>query len=336
VFPVLVKGRKYLPIENNFERIGAGNAPGRRNNVAGVIAGENMTALKRDLVGRVGIWSPALKTTGDNADRHGEVAEAVAELDELGYGAIWLGGSPSVADAAAVVDATRRITVATGILSIWDHAAHDVAAQTAELDERAPGRFVLGLGVSHQALAPQQYAKPYSAMVAYLDALDAAPRPVPPARRVLAALGPRMLTLSAERALGAHPYLVTAEHVAQARATLRPQALLAPELKVVLAADIESARSRARDVLQMYLALPNYTGNLLRLGFTEDDFAAGGSNRLLDALFTLRGVDEARAGIDAFTDAGADHVALQVLTADGRTTLPRATWRELASALALS
>src|SRR5262249_19816690 len=155
-------------------------------------------------------------------------------------------------------DATRRVTVATGILSIWDHAPEDVAARTAEVHERAPGRFVLGLGASHRALAPERYARPYSAMAAYLDVLDAAPRPWPPAGRVRAALGPRMLRLSAERSLGAHPYLVTVDHVAQSRERLGPDALLAPELKVVLGTGRDALRSTARDTLDRYLALPNY------------------------------------------------------------------------------
>ncbi|WP_255952787.1 TIGR03620 family F420-dependent LLM class oxidoreductase [Streptomyces odontomachi] len=293
-----------------------------------------MTVINREAFGRVGIWSPALKTTGDASARRGEVEEAVAELDELGYGTIWLGGSPSVADAAAVVAATRRTTVATGILSIWQYPAQDVAEQVAQLDERAPGRFVLGLGASHEALAPGRYAKPYSTMVAYLDDLDAARHPVSAGQRVLAALGPKMLKLSAERTLGAHPYLVTVDHVAQARTTLGPKALLAPELKVVLDTDRESAGATARNVLGMYLQLPNYTSNLLRLGFTEDDFASGGSDRLLDALFVRGDVEQVKERVAAFHAAGADHVALQALPpADRATELPRDDWRELAAAL---
>jgi probable F420-dependent oxidoreductase len=293
-----------------------------------------MTVINREAFGRVGIWSPVLKTTGDAAERRGEVEEAVAELDELGYGTIWLGGSPSVADAAAVLTATRRATVATGILSIWQYPAQDVAEQVARLDEHGSGRFVLGLGASHEALAPGRYAKPYSTMVAYLDALDAAPHPVGPDRRVLAALGPKMLKLAAERTVGAHPYLVTVDHVAQARATLGPEALLAPELKVVLDTDRESAGATARHTLAMYLQLPNYTSNLLRLGFTEDDFASGGSDRLLDALFVLGDVEQVKERVHAFHAAGADHVALQALPpADRAAELPRDAWRELAGAL---
>ncbi|ALC25834.1 LLM class F420-dependent oxidoreductase [Streptomyces sp. CFMR 7] len=282
--------------------------------------------------GRIGIWSSALHgSRTDDAGREA-IAEAVAELEELGYGTLWIGGSPSPEDATAVVTATRTVTVATGILNIWSHTAEEVAARTAALDEAARGRFVLGLGVSHGPLVPQ-YAKPYSAMVAYLDALDAATPAVEPGERVLAALGPKMLRLAADRALGAHPYLVTTEHTAEAREVLGPDALLAPELTVVLDTDPDRARTTAREMLAMYLRLPNYTANLLRLGFAESDFEDGGSVRLLDALFALGGAEQVKARAGEYLDAGADHVALQVLTADeGGAGLPRTEWRELAEA----
>ncbi|MEU8700621.1 LLM class F420-dependent oxidoreductase [Streptomyces sp. NPDC048680] len=291
-----------------------------------------MTSETREAFGRVGIWSSALH--GSRTDDAGgrAIAEAVAELEDLGYGTLWIGGSPSPDDAAAIVAATRKATVATGILSIWDHPAQDVAARIAEIDAQARGRFVLGLGVSHGPMVPQ-YAKPYSAMVAYLDALDAATPPVGSGHRVLAALGPKMLRLAADRALGAHPYLVTAEHTAEAREALGPDALLAPELSVVLDTDPDRARTTARTMLGRYLQLPNYTDNLLRLGFLESDFEGGGSVRLLDSLFALGDAEQVKARTQQYLDAGADHVALQVLTADeGGAGLPRAEWRELAEA----
>ncbi|MFJ4963367.1 LLM class F420-dependent oxidoreductase [Streptomyces sp. NPDC088729] len=293
-----------------------------------------MTSEKREAFGRIGIWSGALH--GSRANRAGRKAieDAVAELDELGYGTLWIGGSPSHDDAAAVLAATRTVTVATGILSIWDHTAEDVAKRTAAIEAEAPGRFVLGLGVSHRPMVPR-YAKPYSTMVAYLDALDGANPPVHRGRRVLAALGPKMLRLSADRALGAHPYLVTTEHTAEAREALGPDALLAPELSVVLGTDLDRARTIARDMLAMYLRLPNYTDNLVRLGFTESDFEGGGSVRLLDALFALGDVEHVKGRAQEYFDAGADHVALQVLTGQERgTALPRAEWRELAAVFA--
>ncbi|MFE2378980.1 LLM class F420-dependent oxidoreductase [Streptomyces sp. NPDC059398] len=291
-----------------------------------------MTSDEHARFGTIGIWSGALHPA--EPERRGEVSDAVAELDELGYGTLWIGGSPSMEEVAPLVDATRRITVATGILSIWQHSAGEVAEQVARIEKRHPGRFVLGIGVSHDALTPQ-YARPYSEMVAYLDALDTASDPVPASRRVLAALGPKMLELSAARAVGAHPYLVTAEHTAQARAALGPDALLAPELKVVLDTDLDRARTVARETLSMYLQLRNYTDNLLRLGFDEADFADGGSNRLLDALFALGDVETVRTRVGAYRAAGADHVALQVLAGDRHSDLPRAEWRELASAFSL-
>ncbi|MFJ8870070.1 LLM class F420-dependent oxidoreductase [Streptomyces sp. NPDC102473] len=289
-----------------------------------------MTSGTHDAFGRVGIWSSGLHASRrDDAGRKA-LAEAVAELEDLKYGTLWIGGSPSPEDAAAVVAATRTITVATGILSIWDHSAEEVAARVAAIDAQARGRFVLGLGVSHGPMVPQ-YTKPYSAMVAYLDALDAATPPLGSGHRVLAALGPKMLKLATDRALGAHPYLVTAEHTAEARDALGPDALLAPELSVVLDTDLDRARTTARDMLSMYLGLPNYTDNLLRLGFSESDFDGGGSVRLLDALFALGDADRVRNRTREYLDAGADHVALQVLTAEeGGGGLPRAEWRELA------
>ncbi|MGW1818488.1 LLM class F420-dependent oxidoreductase [Streptomyces sp. NPDC002125] len=293
-----------------------------------------MTSETRETFGRIGIWSGALHSSRTDDTGRKVIAEAVAELEELGYGTLWLGGSPSVEDAAAVLAATRTITVATGILSIWDHTAEEVTAGVAAIEAGARDRFVLGLGVSHGPMVPG-YKKPYSAMVDYLDALDAAAPPAEAGHRVLAALGPKMLKLAAGRTLGAHPYLVTAEHTAEAREALGPDALLAPELSVVLDTDIDRARTTARHMFAMYLRLPNYTDNLLRLGFTESDFEGGGSARLLDALFALGDAEHVKARAQEYFDAGADHVALQVVTAADRgTELPRAQWRELAGAFA--
>ncbi|MFJ4437746.1 LLM class F420-dependent oxidoreductase [Streptomyces sp. NPDC088923] len=278
-------------------------------------------------IGRIGIWNTLL-SKGDPIAQ-----EATGELEELGYGAVWLGGSSSVTGAAALVAATSRITVANGILSIWQHTAEDVAAQAADLEEAHPDRYLLGLGASH-APAVKNYHKPYSTMVAYLDALDAAPRPVPAARRVLAALGPKMLKLAGTRAAGAHPYLVTPQHTAEAREILGQGPLLAPEVKVVLSENAERARTIGRQVLDMYLKLPNYTNNWLRLGFTEEDFRAGGSDRLVDANVIWGSPETVRGRIAEYHEAGADHVAVQLL--DGQTdSLPRAGWRELAGVLEL-
>ncbi|WP_328885633.1 LLM class F420-dependent oxidoreductase [Streptomyces sp. NBC_00316] len=287
-------------------------------------------APRATTIGRYGVWTAALHAS-DSA-RATEVVEAAAELEELGYGALWLGTS-GVEDAARLIDATATITVATGILSIWRYEAEDTAARWSALETAHPGRFLLGLGVSHAKLA-EKYERPYAAMNNYLDALDAAG--VPADRRVLAALGPRMLGLARDRAAGAHPYLVTPEHTAQAREKLGKGPLLAPEFTVVLEADPDRARAAARQMLALYLQLPNYTDSWLRLGFTEDDFASGGSDRLVDTLIGWGDEQRVRERIDAFLDAGADHVAVQALATDGdRGAPPREDWRRLAAALEL-
>ncbi|MFK4149452.1 LLM class F420-dependent oxidoreductase [Streptomyces sp. NPDC004065] len=287
------------------------------------------TPLK-ETVGRYGVWSIGLRS--EDPGRRGEIGEAAAELEELGFGAAWLGGSSAAPNAAPLLAATSRLAVGTSIQSIWQHDAEASAAGFAELEAAYPGRFVLGLGVSHARLA-EQYRRPYSALVAYLDALDAAG--VPADRRVLAALRPRMLELARDRAAGAVPYLVTPEHTARAREILGEGPLLAPEFKVVLETDPARAREIARGYLAMYLELPNYTGNFLRLGFTEDDLRGGGSDRLVDAVFAWGEESRIRDRVREFEAAGADHVALQVVVAgQDRDTLPRQEWRRVAALLA--
>ncbi|CQD20580.1 putative F420-dependent oxidoreductase, family [Mycobacterium lentiflavum] len=280
----------------------------------------------------VGIWSSQLRY-GDPA----ESADAAAELDELGFKALWIpdvGGQ--VFDAVGrLLAATNRTTVATGILNLWMHAPTDVADNFAALTAEHGDRFLLGIGVSHAPLIdagePGRYRKPLAATATFLDGLDCAPQPVPADKRVLAALGPKMLTLSATRARGAHPYLVTPEHTASARSTLGEGPLLLPEQSVILTDDAEEARRIGTDWLRSYLALPNYANNLLRSGFSEDDVAQV-SDRLFNAIIAwgdeaaiLRRVDEHRA-------AGADHVCVQVLLADPQ-AFPREQWRRIAAAI---
>ncbi|MFC3575121.1 LLM class F420-dependent oxidoreductase [Streptomyces yaanensis] len=288
---------------------------------------ERGSSLK-ETVGRHGIWSMGLRS--EDPDRRGELAEAAAELEELGFGAVWLGGSTGVRHAVPLIEATSHLVVATGIQSIWQYEAAETAERFAELEADRPGRFLLGLGVSHAKMT-DRYQRPYSAMVGYLDALDAAG--VPAGRRVLAALGPKMLELSRDRTAGSHPYLVTTEHTARARGILGAAPLLAPETKVVLDTDPDSARAKARGVLAFYLELPNYTNALAQFGFTEEDFADGGSDRLVDALFAWGDDDRIRQRIEAFHAAGADHVALQVVDDQPGDSLPRAAWRRLADLL---
>jgi probable F420-dependent oxidoreductase len=241
-----------------------------------------------------------------------------------------LGGSSAAHHAVPLLEATSRLTVGTSIQSIWQYEAQASAAGFAEVDSAHPGRFVLGLGVSHAKLA-DQYRRPYSALVDYLDVLDAAG--VPAERRVLAALGPKTLQLSADRAAGAIPYLVTPEHTAQAREILGEGPLLAPEFKVVPETDPTRARALAREALAMYLTLPNYTNSFLRLGFTADDLSDGGSDRLIDALYAWGDEDRIRDRINAFHEAGADHVAIQVVDGGPRDELQREAWRRLADLL---
>ncbi|MFJ3618492.1 LLM class F420-dependent oxidoreductase [Streptomyces iakyrus] len=288
-----------------------------------------MTTPLKDTVGRYGIWSVGLRS--EDPDRRGELAEAAAELEELGYGAVWLGGNSSAANAAPLIEATSTLTVGTSIQSIWQHEPDAAATAFADLESAHPGRFLLGLGVSH-AKRVEQYARPYSALAGHLDGLDAAA--VPAERRLLAALGPKSLRLARDRAAGSIPYLVTPEHTAHAREILGEAPLLAPELGVVPETDPARARALAREFLEIYLPLPNYTNNFLRHGFTEDDLKDGGSDRLVDALFAWGDDQAIRTKIDAFFEAGADHVALQVLTGEPRDALPRKAWRNLASTLA--
>jgi probable F420-dependent oxidoreductase len=283
--------------------------------------------------GRVGIWSGQFRGKDEGASR-----DAASELDELGFGTLWIPGGAG-GDILDVVErslaATTRLTLATGILNVWMHDAKEVAARHQQLASAYPDRFLLGLGVSHAMLidnagGDRTYQHPLSVMVDYLDQLDAATPPVPVAERALAALGPKMLELARDRTAGAHPYLTTPEHTAYARGILGKGPLLAPELKVVLSSEPAEARAIARKGLGMYFQLPNYTNNLRRLGYTEDDLADGGSDRLVDRLVACGGLDKIAERIGEHRAAGADHVCIQVLT-DDPAVLPRAEWRELAT-----
>jgi probable F420-dependent oxidoreductase len=257
-------------------------------------------------LGKIGIWRHA----------SGLGPEVLAEVEALGYGAVWVGGSPP-GDLKAIediLDATDHIAVATGILNVWKDDAATVGPSYHRVTRKHPGRFLLGLGIGHPE-ATQEYQKPYAKLVSYLDELDGLE--VPAEGRALAALGPRVLRLSAERSAGAHPYLVTPEHTRQAREILGAGPLLAPEQKVVLDTDPERARAIGRPrVRNPYLGLTNYLSSLRRLGWTDADFADGGSDALIDAL-VLHGDAQAIArGVTAHLDAGADHVAIQVLNSD--------------------
>jgi probable F420-dependent oxidoreductase len=289
-------------------------------------------------LGRVGIWTFQFEL---HPTAHAQ--EAAAEVESLGYGALWIPealGREAFTHAALLLAATRRIPVATGIANIWARDAMAMAAAHKGLTEAFPNRFVLGVGVSHAPLVEgmrgHRYERPLSAMRAYLDAMDAAPYlAFPPATepmRVIGALAPKMLRLSAERAQGAHPYFVPPEHTRRAREILGKGPLLAPEQAAVLETDASAARAIARTHMATYLGLLNSRNNLFRLGFTEADLDAGGSDRLVDAIVVWGDERAIAARVAEHHAAGADHVCVQVLDADPR-ALPLPQWRRLAPAL---
>lgn len=280
-------------------------------------------------LGRVGVWWSGSWRVGEDAS-----LDLAAELEDLGYGALWSSGGfePGLsAHFGRLLGATTHLIVASGIVSIWVASPAEVAGAVADLDALYPGRFLLGLGASHAAIV-EDYVRPYDRMVGYLDALDAAGPAVAKDRRVLAALGPRMLELAGERSAGAHPYFVPVEHTARARALLGEGPLLAPELTVVLEKDPATARASARAFTAGYLELPNYADNLRSLGFDDDDLTGGGSDRLVDAVVGWGDPEAIAARVREHHEAGADHVCVQVVTSSRR-SFPLAEYRELAPAL---
>jgi probable F420-dependent oxidoreductase len=260
-------------------------------------------------IGPVGVWGhSSWSEFGDPA--------ALAELERLGYGTAWLGGSPpaDLSTVEPVLAASTSLVVATGIVNVWDADPTVAVGGYHRVAAAYPDRLVLGIGAGHRPLVGDRYTKPYDKLVSYLDVLDEGG--VPESGRMLAALGPKVLGLARDRTAGAHPYLTTPEHTAQAREILGPDKLLVPEQKVVLSTDPTEARALGRKRLEMYYSLPNYTNNWLRLGFTEADIADGGSDRLVDALVAWGDEEAIRERIQAHRDAGADQVALQVLNDD--------------------
>jgi probable F420-dependent oxidoreductase len=255
------------------------------------------------VLGKLGAWG---------VSQH--LPPAVARsLESFGYTAVWIGNSPA-ADLTVIEDllaATDRLTVATGIVNIWTADAVPLAASFHRLEARYPGRFLLGVGAGHAEAIGARFSRPYGALAAYLDILDA--EGVPAGARVLAALGPRTLALAAGRSAGAHPYLTTPDHTRTARDILGPDRLLAPEQKVVLGADAGANRALARQTVQYSLRLGNYQRNLRGMGFPDADLADGGSDRLVDALVARGDADAAAARVADHHRAGADHVAVQLL-----------------------
>jgi probable F420-dependent oxidoreductase len=274
-------------------------------------------------LGRYGIWRPLRALTPALA----------AEIEAAGYGAIWVGGSPpaDLREVEALLAGTEHIAVATGIVNMWTSPAAEVAESYHRIEAAYPGRFLLGVGIGHPE-ATAEYRSPYATILSYLDDLDAGQ--VPKEGRALAALGPKVLSVAAQRTAGAHPYLTTPEHTRMARELVGPGVLLAPEHKVVLETDPERARAIGRPVVaRPYLGLRNYTSNLRTLGYTDADFADGGSDRLIDALVAHGDPATVAARLAEHLDAGADHVCAQILTEPGGDPLP--ALRALAEALKL-
>jgi probable F420-dependent oxidoreductase len=286
-------------------------------------------------LGTIGVWSGALR----NSER-AAIADATAELEELGYGTIWFpgGGREGLPDLIrAILQRTRNTRVATGIVNIWTHPAAEVAAWHHAITEEFPGRFLLGIGVSHQHAierAGLSYERPIGKLLSYLDELDSAEKPVPIEQRIIAALGPRALGIARDRSLGTHPYFVPVEHTRLAREAIGPGKLLAPEIMVVVETDPSRARKIARASMDRYLNAPNYVNNLLRLGYTEAELANGGSDRVVDTIVAWGEPSRIMQRVREHHAAGADHVCIQVLTeTPGDLTAAMACWRQLAPAL---
>ena len=289
-------------------------------------------------LGRVGLWAYQLDLVPSS-----QAQEIAAEIEELGYGALWIPemiGRESFVSSTLLLAGTKKMVVATGIASIYARDALCANSAWNTVSEAFPGRFLLGLGVSHEVMVSglrgHDYSKPFSAMKSYLDAMDnglftASPASAAP-QKVLAALGPKMLELAAERTQGAHPYFIPVEHTTFAREVMGDRGWLCPEQAVVLESDPTKAREIARGHMAMYLTLPNYTNNLKRFGFTDVDIVDGGSVRLVDAIVAWGDEGAISDRVKAHHDAGADHVCIQVLPADG-TSIPMETWQRLAPAL---
>lgn len=288
-------------------------------------------------LGRVGVWQVGFVT--EPAD---VVRSASHEIEALGYGALWypepLVAHECFATGAIILSSTERIKVATGIANLWARDAMTMETGSRTLAQAFPGRFLLGLGVSHAEQVGElgfDYSKPVSMMRDYLDRMDWTPNiahaPDRPSPRVLAALRPRMLELARDRAEGAHPYFVPVEHTRRAREILGDGKLLATEITVVLESDAETARGIAREFTPFYLSKANYSRNLVWLGYSEDEVAGAGSDRLIDDLVAWGEIDAVVERVKQHLDAGADHVCVQVLNRSG--SFPMEELRALAPAL---
>jgi probable F420-dependent oxidoreductase len=274
-------------------------------------------------IGKIGVWT-SYRPFG--IARAGEAAKLV---EQLGYSAWWVGGSPHVPDIRPVLEATSALVAATGILNVWANDPAEVAAEDAALRSEFPDRFMLGIGIGHRE-ATTEYRTPLATMRDFLDGLDTSEDSPPVDGRCLAALGPKMLDLARDRTAGSHTYFVPVEHTRAARERLGPGKLIATELACVVDSEEAHAKAVARDYAKLYLGLRNYVNNLLEFGFTEDDVADGGSDRLIDAVVPQGSAEEIAETVQAHLDAGADHVCVQPLGEEG---MPADGWKALARVL---
>ncbi|MCO8273720.1 TIGR03620 family F420-dependent LLM class oxidoreductase [Actinoplanes sp. TRM 88003] len=281
----------------------------------------------REELGRAGLWSARLRHAGGP-----KLRDLAAELDDLGWHTLWLpgmDGAGTLDDVGHVLGGAPRSRVVTGVLNIWGQTAADLTGRVARLDAEHGPRTVVGLGIGSSAGARahgQTYGNPVVTMSRYLDGLG--PQVGPP-RRLLGAGGPRMVDLAVARTAGWHPFLVTPGYVAAERERVGPGPFIAPHLAVVFDTDRARARATARAGIGLFLGFPTYQAGLRRLGFGDDDLGPGGSDRLIDALVAHGSPEDVHRRITEHYDAGADHLALDVLSTDS-SSLPRAQWRELA------
>jgi probable F420-dependent oxidoreductase len=273
--------------------------------------------------GDYGAWTTFQRIGSENA---GEAARAV---EEAGFGTIWIGGSPRLAQMRPLLESSEKLVVGTSIVNIWGYDPADLVREYAEIEADFPGRVCVGIGVGHPE-ATSDYKRPLSNLEAFLDGIDAAAEPIPTDRRIIAALGPKMLTMSARRSLGTIPYFTSVDHTRFSRETVGPDALVIPEIACVIDEDVERARATAREYAKFYLALSNYTNALLEHGYDQADIEGGGSDRLIDHVIPHGSAADIAAAVREHVEAGADHVALQSVGADG---IPASDWAKLAAAL---
>jgi probable F420-dependent oxidoreductase len=271
---------------------------------------------------RFGVWIGKALAQEDYGD-------AAALAERVGFGALWLGGSPRLLQVRPMLEATGTLVIATGIVNIWQYEPDELAAEFWALEEEFPDRLLLGIGIGHPE-ATSEYRTPLTKTREFLDGLSAAERPVPRERMTLAALGPKMLDLSLERTLGPHPYFTPPAHTRLARERLGAEAWIAPEQAVVLDAEAESALATARTYADRYLALSNYANNLRRLGYSDDALAEGGSPAMIDEMVPQGDAEAVAGAVHAHLDAGADHVCVQAVGARG---IPTREWAALGATL---